>query len=120
MSVEVMPELVEERLLRACDVAQMLDVSQHVVLDWAQAGKIPSFKLAGKAVRFRASEVLAWIEAQRRNTVAAEDGVDKNRGRTYGSRDNGNAPARRTPPGAGHEEYSLMSDAESHSSGAVA
>jgi excisionase family DNA binding protein len=54
-----------EQLLTARDLAGVLNISAHTVLDWAQAGKLPSFKLNGGAVRFRQSEVLAWLEAQR-------------------------------------------------------
>ena len=59
-----------ERLLTATEVAQLLGVSPHVVLDWAAAGKIPSFKLAGKSVRFRESELATWLEDQRREVAA--------------------------------------------------
>lgn len=59
-----------DRLLKATEVSALLGVSQHVVLDWAQQAKIPSFKLAGKSVRFRLSEVLEWVEAQRREAAA--------------------------------------------------
>ena len=58
-----------DRLLRAGEVAELLGVSPHTVLDWAEAGKLPSFKL-GKAVRLRQSEILAWIENQRREAAA--------------------------------------------------
>lgn len=49
-------------LLRARDVADLLDVSPATVLDWWEAGKLPGFRLSSRAVRFRESEVLAWLE----------------------------------------------------------
>lgn len=65
-------DIVNDRLLRAIDVADLLGISANTVLDWGQSGKLPSFKLGGKngAVRFRESDVLAWLETQRRQAVA--------------------------------------------------
>jgi excisionase family DNA binding protein len=62
-------EILYDRLLRAIDVAELLGISANTVLDWAASGKLASFKL-GKAVRFRQSEILAWIEEQRREAAA--------------------------------------------------
>jgi excisionase family DNA binding protein len=52
------------RLLTAREVAEMLGFSTGTILDWWEAGRLPGFRL-GRAVRFRESEVLAWLEAQR-------------------------------------------------------
>jgi excisionase family DNA binding protein len=57
-----------ERLLRAREVAEMLGVSMDWVLDRWQEGELPGFKLGGSPqspVRFRLSEVEAWLEAHR-------------------------------------------------------
>lgn len=57
-----------ERLLRATDVAQLLAVSPSTILDWFEAGKLPGYRLGGRVgspVRFRESEVLAWVEQGR-------------------------------------------------------
>jgi len=54
-----------EPLLTARQVAGLLGVSASTVLDWFEAGRLPGFKLNGRAVRFRESEVEAWLEAQR-------------------------------------------------------
>jgi excisionase family DNA binding protein len=54
-----------DRLLRAWEVAELLDLSPSTVLDWFEAGKLPGFKI-GRAVRFRENEILAWLEARRR------------------------------------------------------
>lgn len=53
-----------ERLLTARELAELLGLSSSTVLDWFEAGRLPGFKL-GRVVRFRASEVEAWLEAQR-------------------------------------------------------
>ena len=53
-----------ERLLTAREVADLLGMSPATILDWFESGRLPGFKL-GRAVRFRASDVDAWLEAQR-------------------------------------------------------
>jgi len=55
---------VSERLLTAAELAERLALSTSTVLDWFEAGRLPGFKL-GRVVRFRDSEVLAWLEAHR-------------------------------------------------------
>ena len=57
-----------EPLLTARQISDLLGISAHTALDWAESGKLPSFKL-GKAVRFRRAEIANWIEAQRREVV---------------------------------------------------
>jgi excisionase family DNA binding protein len=61
-----------DRLLRAREVAELLDLSPATVLDWWEAGKLPGFRLSSRAVRFRESEVLAWLEDRH---VAPRDAV---------------------------------------------
>jgi excisionase family DNA binding protein len=57
-----------ERLLTAREVGELIGLSTATVLDWWEAGRLPGYKL-GRAVRFRASEVEAWLEAQRVSTT---------------------------------------------------
>jgi excisionase family DNA binding protein len=53
-----------ERLLTARELGALLNLSTATVLDWHERGELPSFRLGGKGgpVRFRESEVLAWLE----------------------------------------------------------
>jgi excisionase family DNA binding protein len=53
-----------ERLLTARELAGVLGFSAATIVDWAEAGKIPAFKLGGR-LRFREGEVLAWLETKR-------------------------------------------------------
>jgi excisionase family DNA binding protein len=55
---------VNERLCTASELAESLALSTSTILDWFEAGRLPGFKL-GRVVRFRESEVLAWLEGQR-------------------------------------------------------
>ena len=54
-----------ERLLTARELAELIGFAPATVLDWFEAGRLPGFKI-GSSVRFRPSEVEAWLEAQRR------------------------------------------------------
>jgi len=60
---------VSEPLLTARELADYLSMSAAWVLDRFEAGELPGFKLSGRAVRFRASEVEAWLEGKRRGTL---------------------------------------------------
>jgi excisionase family DNA binding protein len=55
---------VTERLVTARELGAQLGFSAGTIVDWAEAGKIPSFKIGGR-LRFRPSEVLAWLEEHR-------------------------------------------------------
>lgn len=77
-----------ERLLRARDVAEILDVEVGTVLDYFERGELPGFRLGGRIgrpLRFRQSEIEAWIESCRAGTLCL---------------DNRNAPATPKRPGA--------------------
>jgi excisionase family DNA binding protein len=82
-----------EPLLRAREVAQLLDLSIDTVLDYFERGDLPGFRLAGVGgpVRFRLSEIEAWLESRRPATLLV---------------DNVDAPAARERPGAGKGEDS--------------
>lgn len=53
-----------DRLVTAAGIAEMLGFTPSTILDWFEDGRLPGFKI-GRAVRFRESEVIAWLEAQR-------------------------------------------------------
>jgi excisionase family DNA binding protein len=67
---------VADRLLRAADVAEMLDISPGTVLDWWESGRLPGFRLSSRAVRFRESEILDWLESRRGERKPQESCVD--------------------------------------------
>lgn len=65
-----------ERLLTTRDVAELLGLSPDAVLRRWRAGELPGFRLSSKVLRFRESEVLAWLEGHREGPrPAAVDGV---------------------------------------------
>lgn len=53
----------DDRLLTAAELAQYLGLSEGTIRNKASAGEIPSVKL-GFALRFRLSEIDAWIAEQ--------------------------------------------------------
>jgi PTS system nitrogen regulatory IIA component len=55
---------VNERLLTARELADLLGFQAGTVVNWAERGELPSFKIGGR-LRFRQSEVLAWLEERR-------------------------------------------------------
>jgi excisionase family DNA binding protein len=57
-----------ERLLTACELADLLGCSSSTILDKFEEGTLPGFSLWGKKggpVRFRESEILATLEGWR-------------------------------------------------------
>jgi excisionase family DNA binding protein len=57
-----------ERLLNARELGELLGLSAGTVLDRFERGDLPGFRLGGKVgapVRFRWSEVEAWLEEGR-------------------------------------------------------
>ena len=65
--------MTSERLLDASEVAERLGFAAGTIVDWAEAETLPAFKLGGR-LRFRESEVLAWLETQRWRKHPADDG----------------------------------------------
>jgi excisionase family DNA binding protein len=55
---------VSERLLTSRELAEVLGFSSSTIQDWYEAGKIPGFRIGGR-LRFRPSEVEAWLETKR-------------------------------------------------------
>jgi excisionase family DNA binding protein len=53
-----------ERLLTAREVAEVLGFAPATIVDWAERGELPHFKIGGR-LRFRLSEVGAWLEERR-------------------------------------------------------
>jgi excisionase family DNA binding protein len=55
---------VTDHLLTASQLGEHLGFAAGTIVDWAEAGTIPAFKLGGR-LRFRSSEVEAWLEQRR-------------------------------------------------------
>ena len=52
-----------DRLLTAAELGEMLSFAAGTIVDRAERGTIPAFKLGGR-LRFREGEVLDWLEDQ--------------------------------------------------------
>ena len=53
-----------ERLLRAREVAEALDVSAETVLRWTRRGELPAVRLPSGAIRYRPGELDDWLDAR--------------------------------------------------------
>jgi excisionase family DNA binding protein len=60
------PRFLETRLLRAGEVAALLQVSRRSVAAWAQRGLIPFIETPGGHRRFRATDVRALVASLKR------------------------------------------------------
>jgi len=63
---------VTERLLTTRQLAEFLGVSPETVLRRWRAGKLPGYRLASNVLRFRESEIEAWLEGTRPERSVAE------------------------------------------------
>jgi excisionase family DNA binding protein len=61
-----------EPMLTAAELAELLGFAAGTIVDWAEAGQIPSFRLGGR-LRFRESEVGEWLERHRKGPAAGEE-----------------------------------------------
>lgn len=61
-----------ECLLTTREVAEMLGLSSEAVLRRWRAGELPGFRLSTKVLRFRESEVLAWLESRRHGPLSID------------------------------------------------
>jgi excisionase family DNA binding protein len=57
-------EAVTDKLFSARELGDLLGFSAATIVDWAEAGKVPAFKLGGR-LRFRMDEVETWLEERR-------------------------------------------------------
>lgn len=53
--------------LTPLEVANILKLHKQTIIKWAASGKIPSYKIGYKDLRFKLDEVLKWIEQRAQN-----------------------------------------------------
>jgi excisionase family DNA binding protein len=56
----------DENLITADTVQEQLDLPRSTVYALAERGVIPSYKIGARHVRFKRSEIEAWLATQRR------------------------------------------------------
>jgi excisionase family DNA binding protein len=61
-----------DRLLTTREVAAFLGLSSETVLRRWRRGELPGYRLASNVLRFRESEIEAWLEGTRRGRPLAE------------------------------------------------
>jgi excisionase family DNA binding protein len=53
-----------EPLLTASEVAEVIGFQAGTIVDWAERGELPHFKIGGR-LRFRQTDVHKWLEERR-------------------------------------------------------
>jgi excisionase family DNA binding protein len=61
-----------ERLLNARELAELLGFAPATIQDWFETGTLPGFRVGGR-LRFRMSEVEAWLEERRPERSSRRD-----------------------------------------------
>ena len=70
------PPMLAGRLLRTREVAQLFQVSERTVAEWARRGRIPSVRTPGGHRLYPAAQVRKLLVASERDGVDAVDGRD--------------------------------------------
>lgn len=60
------------QLLTAREVADQFGVSTETVLRWTRRGEIPALRLPGGAIRYRETEIDAWLAMKTITTTTKE------------------------------------------------
>jgi PTS system nitrogen regulatory IIA component len=63
--------MTDERLMSIKEVAEYLQVDMSTLYLWSQRGQIPAMKV-GKMWRYRRSEIEAWLDQSRNQSVKDE------------------------------------------------
>ncbi len=58
-----------DKLLTTDEVSEYLSISPHTVEMWRRKKVGPPWHKVGRSVRYRESELLAWVERQRRDSA---------------------------------------------------
>lgn len=59
-----------EKFISVRETAQILGVSEKKILDIAEAGKIPAYRIAGQFLRFKENEI---VDIRNKGLVASDD-----------------------------------------------
>jgi excisionase family DNA binding protein len=73
---------VGERLLTAREVSELLGLSTPSILRRWRSGELPGFRLSSNVLRFRPSEIEAWLEDHRGPEFAPTLDADHGRRRS--------------------------------------
>jgi len=54
--------MVEERLITMEEVGDLIGLDRSIIYNWKRRGLLPHYKIGKRAVRFKLSEILQWLE----------------------------------------------------------
>jgi excisionase family DNA binding protein len=61
--------MAEEKLLTVRDVSMILDISEREVVNLAESGKIPAYKVGGVFLRFKREQILEFKKTHKAPSV---------------------------------------------------
>lgn len=62
-------DLVDEELLKTAEAARMMGITKQTLDQWRYRGIGPRYLKVGSNVRYRPSDVLAWLTARERTAT---------------------------------------------------
>lgn len=54
--------MVEERLITMEEVGDLIGLDRSIIYNWKRRGLLPHYKIGKRAVLFKLSEILQWLE----------------------------------------------------------
>ena len=60
--------MAQERLMTMQEVGDLIGVDRSTIYTWKRKGLLPHYKIGKRAVRFKQSEILTWVETWKRST----------------------------------------------------
>ncbi len=60
--------MAEERLMTMEEVGNLMGLDRSTIYAWKRKGLLPHYKIGKRAVRFKMSEILRWLETWKRDT----------------------------------------------------
>jgi len=59
--------MAEDRFLTMEEVGNLIGLDRNTIYNWKRQGVLPHYKIGKRAVRFKLTEVLQWMETQKRD-----------------------------------------------------
>ena len=60
-----------DRLITIEELVEKLSVSKATIYAWTSRGRIPHVKVGSRLIRFRESEIIAWLDSQESKKTSA-------------------------------------------------
>ncbi len=64
----------DERFLTMKEVGDLMGVDRSTIYNWKRRGVLPYYKIGKRAVRFKLTEILQWLDIQKRDSGRDNEG----------------------------------------------